>query len=89
MLFNCAAVISHGRIHGIVPKTYLPNYREYYELRQFTPADRALRNTIDLLGQGDIPFGNKLLFKVDNQPLLTFYVEICEDLWVPIPPFVL
>jgi NAD+ synthase (glutamine-hydrolysing) len=86
MLFNCAAVISGGRIHGIVPKTYLPNYREYYELRQFTPADRALRDTIDLPGQGAIPFGNRLLFKADSQALLTFYVEICEDLWVPIPP---
>ena len=86
MLFNCAAVISRGHMHGIVPKTYLPNYREYYELRQFTPADRARRQTINLLGQREIPFGNKLLFKAENHPLFTFYVEICEDLWVPIPP---
>ena len=57
MLFNCAAVICRGRILGIVPKTYLPNYREYYELRQFTPADRALRQTIDLPGQREVPFG--------------------------------
>ena len=86
MLFNCAAVISRGRVLGIVPKTYLPNYREYYELRQFTPADRALRETIEVPGQREVPFGNKLLFRADSQPLLTFYVEICEDLWVPIPP---
>jgi NAD+ synthase (glutamine-hydrolysing) len=86
MLFNCAAVIFRGLIYGVIPKTYLPNYREFYELRQFTPGDRALSKSIDLLEQYDIPFGNRLLFKIDDQPLLTFYVEICEDLWVPIPP---
>ncbi len=86
MLFNCAAVVSRGTIHGIIPKTYLPNYREYYELRQFAPGDRALRDRVDLLGQQDVPFSNTLLFRVNNQPLLTFFVEICEDLWVPIPP---
>lgn len=86
MLFNCAAVISQGKIQGIVPKTYLPNYREYYELRQFTPGDRALQDRVALLGQRDIPFGNKLLFTIESQPLFTFYVEICEDLWVPVPP---
>ena len=86
MLFNCGAVISRGRIHGIVPKTYLPNYREYYELRQFTPGDRAMRDRIDLSGERDIPFGKALLFSVTGQPLFSFYVEICEDLWVPIPP---
>ena len=86
MLFNCGVVIFGGRIFGVAPKTYLPNYREYYELRQFTPGDRAIRNNIELLGQSDIPFGNGLLFTVNDQPLLSFYVEICEDLWVPIPP---
>ena len=85
-LFNCAAVISQGRIFGVVPKTYLPNYREYYELRQFAPGDRALKSSVDILGQRDVPFGNRLLFRVDDQPLFTFGVEICEDLWVPIPP---
>jgi NAD+ synthase (glutamine-hydrolysing) len=85
-LFNCAAVISRGRILGIIPKTYLPNYREYYELRQFAPGDRALREEVEILGQESIPFGNRLLFRADDQPLLTFNVEICEDLWVPIPP---
>ncbi len=86
LLFNCAVVIHRGRILGVVPKTYLPNYREFYELRQFTPADHAVRDTIELCGQSDIPFGNRLLFEADGQPLFKFHVEICEDLWVPIPP---
>jgi NAD+ synthase (glutamine-hydrolysing) len=86
LLFNCAAVVHQGRLLGLVPKTYLPNYREFYELRQFTPADARLRDSIDLIGQRDVPFGNQLLFQVENQPLFTFFVEICEDLWVPVPP---
>jgi NAD+ synthase (glutamine-hydrolysing) len=86
LLFNCAAVLHQGHILGIVPKTYLPNYREFYELRQFTPGDYRLADCIDLLDQQDIPFGSQLLFQASTQPLLTFHVEICEDLWVPIPP---
>ncbi|HTH76369.1 MAG TPA: NAD(+) synthase [Trinickia sp.] len=86
MLFNCAAVVHRGRILGIVPKTYLPNYREFYEPRQFTPGERLLRDSISLLGQADIPCGGALLFRFEQQPLLTFHVEICEDLWVPVPP---
>lgn len=86
MLFNCAAVLHQGRILGVVPKTYLPNYREFYELRQFTSGDCALTEHIDLLNQRNIPFGSQLLFQAESQPLLTFHVEICEDLWVPIPP---
>ena len=86
LLFNCAAVVHKGRILGLVPKSYLPNYREFYELRQFTPADHRLRDSVELLGQRDIPFGNRLLFQAEEQPLLVFFVEICEDLWVPIPP---
>lgn len=86
LLFNCGAVIYCGRLLGIAPKSYLPNYREFYELRQFTPGDAAIRKNIDLLGQRDIPFGNRLLFQVEEQPLFTFFVEICEDLWVPLPP---
>ena len=86
LLFNCGAIIYRGRLLGLAPKSYLPNYREFYELRQFTPGDVALRKTVDLLGQRDIPFGNRLLFQVEEQPLFTFFVEICEDLWVPIPP---
>jgi NAD+ synthase (glutamine-hydrolysing) len=86
LLFNCAAVIHRGRILGVVPKTYLPNYREFYELRQFAPGDYAQQDSLDLCGQSDIPFGSRLLFRVEEQPLLTLHVEICEDLWVPIPP---
>jgi NAD+ synthase (glutamine-hydrolysing) len=86
LLFNCAAVVHRGRLLGLVPKTYLPNYREFYELRQFTPASHAHRNSIDFAGQRDVPFGNRLLFQADDQPLFTFFVEVCEDMWVPIPP---
>lgn len=86
LLYNCAAVLSRGRILGIVPKTFLPNYREFYELRQFTPGDTAHRDQTELLGQSGLPFGNRLLFKADAQPSLMFHVEICEDLWVPVPP---
>ena len=86
LLFNCAVVVHGGRILGVTPKTYLPNYREFYELRQFTPGDVASRATIDLLGQKDVPFGSRLVFQLENQPLFTFHAEICEDLWTPIPP---
>ena len=85
MLFNCAVVTCKGRILGVAPKTYLPNYREFYELRQFAPADAARSAEIDLLGQR-VPFGNRLLFRAENYPLFTLYPEICEDLWVPVPP---
>ncbi|MCC7105775.1 MAG: NAD(+) synthase [Chloroflexi bacterium] len=85
-LFNCAVVLSQGRILGVMPKTYLPNYREFYEARQFSAADHAARDTIELCGQRDVPFGSRLLFRHARQPLLTFHVEICEDLWVPVPP---
>src|SRR5699024_6224888 len=60
--------------------------REFYELRQFTPADYALRESIDLCGQHNVPFGHRLLFQVKEQSLFTFYVEISEDLGSPIPP---
>ncbi len=86
LLFNCAVVIQSGRILGIIPKSYLPTYREFYELRQFTPADCAVRQEIDLLGQHRIPFGNRLLFRADDHPFFVFAVEICEDVWSPIPP---
>ena len=85
-LYNCAVVVGGGRIHGVVPKTYLPNYREFYELRQFRSGDVALREEIDVGEHRHVPFGARLLFEVEEQPLLRFHVEICEDLWVPIPP---
>ena len=85
-LFNGAVVMYRGRILGVALKSYLPNYREYYEGRQFRPAEDALSKTITLCGQRDIPFGPDLLFEVENIPGFTFYIEICEDLWVPVPP---
>jgi NAD+ synthase (glutamine-hydrolysing) len=83
-LFNCAVVLHRGRILGVTAKSYLPNYREFYELRQFTPGDQHVRN-IELLDQRDIPFG-PLLYRLDGQPLAVLHTEICEDLWTPIPP---
>ncbi|MGG1948095.1 NAD(+) synthase [Trinickia sp. NRRL B-1857] len=86
LLFNCAVVLRRGLIFGIVPKTYLPNYREFYEPRQFARGDRLTRDSVSLLGQSDIPCGSALLFRFEQQPMLTFHIEICEDLWVPLPP---
>ncbi len=85
-LFNCATLVCGGKILGIVPKTYLPNYREFYEGRHFVSGDLAHESTMDLPGFSGVPFGNHLLFQASNQPLLTVAAEICEDLWVPIPP---
>lgn len=86
MLFNCAVAMAKGRLLGVVPKSYIPNYREFYELRHFMPGDFAISTMIDLCGQKEIPFGVKLLFQLEEQPLLTFAIELCEDLWVAIPP---
>lgn len=85
MLFNCAVVIANGKVLGVVPKSFLPNYGEFYESRQFTPADCAAVDRIELFGEV-IAFGPNLLFEVANLPLLRFHVEICEDVWVPVPP---
>lgn len=84
-LFNCAIVIADGFIRGVVPKSYLPNYGEFYEARQFSPADAATTTTLRLCGQ-DVPFGASLLFQIRDLPLFRFHVEICEDVWVPVPP---
>jgi NAD+ synthase (glutamine-hydrolysing) len=86
LLFNCAIVVCRGAILGVVPKTFLPNYREFYETRQFAPADSAISKEIDLAGKRSVPFGGGLLFRHRDQPLFTFALEICEDLWTPIPP---
>jgi len=85
MLYNCAAVICRGRLLGLVPKTYLPNYREFYEARQFTPGDVCAREEVDFAGQRT-PFGSDLLFRMKELPAFTLFAEICEDLWVPAPP---
>ncbi len=84
-LFNCAAVVANGQILGLVPKSYLPNYGEFYEARQFSAADSAVSTQVRLLGQ-DVPFGAGLVFDIANLPDMRFHVEKCEDVWVPIPP---
>lgn len=86
LLFNCAVVVCRGSILGVVPKTFLPNYREFYEARQFASGDSARSKEIDLAGAHQVPFGSKLLFQHHEQPLFVFFAEICEDLWTPIPP---
>lgn len=85
-LYNCAVVFYRGRILGVAVKSYLPNYREYYEARQFAPASAAPASTISLAGQKEIPFGANLIFKAANLKNFNVYFEICEDVWVPIPP---
>ncbi|WP_296943065.1 NAD(+) synthase [uncultured Massilia sp.] len=85
VLFNCAVVVAGGRILGAVPKSFLPNYGEFYEMRQFNPSENTAATEIDLLGQR-VPFGPDQLFELEDQPLLRFHVEICEDVWVPVPP---
>jgi NAD+ synthase (glutamine-hydrolysing) len=85
-LYNCIALIGGGKIHGIVPKTYLPNYREYYEARHFVSADALAATQMDLPGHPGIPFSAQLIFQAQNQPRFRLGMEICEDLWVPIPP---
>jgi NAD+ synthase (glutamine-hydrolysing) len=85
-LFNCAVVFYHGRILGVAVKSYLPNYREFYEGRQFTQAAAALSSKIELASQKDIPFGADIIFQVANVMNFNFFLEICEDLWVPVPP---
>lgn len=84
-VFNCAAVFQHGRILGLVPKSYLPNYKEFYEGRWFAPAANA-RSTEVVIDGIPAPFGTNHLFSAANVEGLTVGVEICEDLWVPIPP---
>lgn len=84
-LYNCAIAIHRGTVLGIVPKSYLPNYREFYEARHFTPAHSALVDEIDYLGER-VRFGNDLVFEASGHPDLRVHVEICEDLWTPIPP---
>ncbi len=85
-LFNCAVVFYGGNILGVAAKSYLPNYREFYEGRQFTPATAAFSSEIELAGQKNVPFGANLIFAVSNLNNFRFFLEICEDVWVPVPP---
>ncbi len=84
-LFNTALVIQRGRLLGVVPKSYLPEYREYYEKRQFRAARDAVGESVRIDGM-EIPFGAGLLFECSDVADFTLQVEICEDVWAPIPP---
>jgi NAD+ synthase (glutamine-hydrolysing) len=84
-LFNCAAVLHRGRILGVLPKSFIPNYKEFYEGRWFAPAANARSQHINLHGE-TVPFGPDLIFDAADVEGLVVGVEICEDLWVPVPP---
>ena len=91
-LYNCAVVLHRGEVLGVVPKVNLPNYREFYEKRWFACGDDA-RGTMLTRAHwpgadedGDVPFGPDLVFRAADLPDLTIHVEVCEDMWVPIPP---
>jgi NAD+ synthase (glutamine-hydrolysing) len=84
-LFNCAVTIYSGRSLGVTPKTYLPTYREFYEKRQFTSGRNAVSREVMFLGDV-IPFGADLIFEATNVEDFSLHVEICEDLWAPVPP---
>jgi NAD+ synthase (glutamine-hydrolysing) len=84
-LFNVAAVVAHGELQGVVPKMFLPNYGEFYEARYFAPADSATVDSFNFKGQ-NVPFGTKLLFDLPNVKNFKFNIEICEDVWTPLPP---
>ncbi|MFW0785516.1 NAD(+) synthase [Gordonia sp. CPCC 206044] len=84
-LYNCAAVVHDGEVLGVVPKSYLPNYREFYEQRYFAAARDAAVTTATVLGT-EVPFGPDLIFEAVDLPDFRVHVEICEDGWVPIPP---
>lgn len=84
-LFNCGIAIHKGSILGIVPKTYIPNYSEYYEKRWFSSSKDWAGKQVRYCGF-DVPFGADLLFESEDMPELCIGAEICEDLWSPIPP---
>ena len=84
-LYNCAVAIGRGRILGVVPKTFLPNYREYYEKRWFASGAGITGETI-MVGEQDVPFGTDLIFAAADLPHFIFHAEICEDYWSPTPP---
>jgi len=84
-LFNCAVVIHRGRVLGVAPKSYLPNYREFYERRWYAAGDDQRGESIVVAHQS-APFGPELLFEASDVPGLVLHAEICEDMWVPVPP---
>jgi len=84
-VFNAAVVVHRGSILGVAPKSYLPNYREFYERRWFAPGDDRELEWISVAGQ-DVRFGPDLIFRCLDVPGLDLHVEVCEDMWVPVPP---
>ena len=84
-LFNCAVALHRGRLLAVWPKTYLPNYAEFYEARQFNAAEELLSREMELLGQR-VPVGSDVLVEAQDVPGLVIHAEICEDVWTPIPP---
>lgn len=84
-VINCAVVIHAGRVLGVAPKSYLPTYREFYERRWFAPGDDRRRSSIRL-GGVEVPFGPDIIFEASDVRGLRLHVEVCEDMWVPIPP---
>lgn len=84
-LYNCAAVLNRGRVLHLIPKTHIPNYSEFYELRHFSPAQADLEDTADIGGE-EVPVKAGVLLRCREWPQLTVAAEICEDLWVASPP---
>jgi NAD+ synthase (glutamine-hydrolysing) len=84
-IYNCAVIISRGAVLGVVPKSFLPNYREFYEKRWFSHGRGCVDLWLDVNGE-EVPFGTDLIFSAENLPGFTFGVEICEDYWAPNPP---
>ena len=84
-LYNCAVVIHRGELLGVAPKSYLPTYREFYERRWYAPGDDQVGQDIRV-GDLEAPFGPDLLFEALDVPGLVVHAEVCEDVWVPIPP---
>ncbi|MEU5643986.1 NAD(+) synthase [Streptomyces milbemycinicus] len=84
-VYNCAVMVHRGRVLGVVPKSYVPNYRELYERRQIAAGDDERGGTIRVDG-AMVPFGVDLLFAAQDVPGLVLHAEICEDMWVPVPP---
>ena len=84
-LYNCAVAVARGRVLGVVPKTFLPNYREYYEKRWFASGAGLIGLSIEIAGQ-TAPFGTDLIFAAQDLPGFVVHAEICEDYWAPTPP---
>ena len=86
-IYNCAAALFEGKLLALFAKSYLPNYGEFYERRQFTPFQHNMETQfISFAGFNDVPFGTDILIQDEKNPYITVACELCEDLWVPVPP---